>query len=223
MLSGNALKLIALISMTIDHIGVVMFPGNQIFRAVGRLALPIFAYMIAEGCRYTHSRPRYILTVFLVGVFCQAVYLLAERSVEQCILITFTFSILIICSFDLASKDKRYIPVMLCLIVFAYFIAEKLPSLLPSTDFSIDYGFFGIMLAPLIYIGTNRPSRLVLTAVGLVFVALVRTPDQWLSLLSLPLLALYNGKRGFKMPKYFFYAYYPLHLGIIYIINFIIS
>ena len=54
-LTGNQLKLIALITMTIDHVGMMLLPQLRILRAIGRIAFPIFAYMIAEGCRYTHS------------------------------------------------------------------------------------------------------------------------------------------------------------------------
>ena len=47
-LSGNALKIIAAISMVIDHTGMLIFPGEDIFRIIGRLAFPIFAFFIAE-------------------------------------------------------------------------------------------------------------------------------------------------------------------------------
>ena len=55
-LTGNQLKLIALITMTIDHIGFMLLPQVKILRAIGRIAFPIFAYMIAEGCQYTRNR-----------------------------------------------------------------------------------------------------------------------------------------------------------------------
>ena len=55
-LTGNQLKLIALVTMTIDHIGMQLFPRVRLLRIIGRLAFPIFAYMIAEGCRYTRNR-----------------------------------------------------------------------------------------------------------------------------------------------------------------------
>ena len=58
-LTNNQLKIIAMISMLIDHIGVAMFPNVMILRIIGRLAFPIFAYMIAEGCFYTKNKARY--------------------------------------------------------------------------------------------------------------------------------------------------------------------
>ena len=61
-LSGNALKMIAAISMLIDHIGLLFFPFNGIFRIFGRLAFPIFAYMIAEGAKYTRNKKKHFFT-----------------------------------------------------------------------------------------------------------------------------------------------------------------
>ena len=71
-LSSNALKLIALVSMTVDHIGLILFPQYRVLRIIGRIAFPIFAYMIAEGCRYTSNRIRYFLTIFLLTLLLTA-------------------------------------------------------------------------------------------------------------------------------------------------------
>ena len=67
LLSGNALKIIAAVAMTIDHVGLMFFPQLKVLRIIGRIALPIFAFMIAEGCRYTRNKLRYFLTVFLLA------------------------------------------------------------------------------------------------------------------------------------------------------------
>lgn len=55
-ISATALKIIGMIAMTIDHIGYFLFPQIEAFRIIGRIAYPIFAYMIAEGCRYTRNK-----------------------------------------------------------------------------------------------------------------------------------------------------------------------
>ena len=73
-LSSNALKLIALVCMTVDHIGFLLYPHLHILRIIGRVAFPIFAYMIAEGCRYTSNRLRYFITIFLLGAAMQAFF-----------------------------------------------------------------------------------------------------------------------------------------------------
>jgi hypothetical protein len=72
-LSGNALKLIAALAMLIDHIGVLLLPQVLILRVIGRISFPIFAFMIAEGCRYTKNKARYFFTMFGVGAACQVV------------------------------------------------------------------------------------------------------------------------------------------------------
>lgn len=72
LLSGNQLKIIAMITMLIDHIGVNLFPSVTIMRVIGRLSFPIFAYMIAEGCRYTRDRKKLSLYDSGAGNFVPA-------------------------------------------------------------------------------------------------------------------------------------------------------
>ena len=100
-LSSNLLKIIAMAAMVIDHASVIFIgPENTVWRHIGRIAFPIFAFMIAEGCYYTRNKLRYFLTIFLLGLGCQTVYLVAEKSLYQNILITFSLSIIIIFSLE---------------------------------------------------------------------------------------------------------------------------
>ena len=82
-LTGNQLKLIALITMTIDHVGMMLLPQLRILRAIGRIAFPIFAYMIAEGCRYTHSRKKYLLSMLGIAALYQIVCFFAMGSLSM--------------------------------------------------------------------------------------------------------------------------------------------
>lgn len=54
-MNRNQLKIIACISMLIDHIGYVLFPDVTVLRLIGRIAMPIFAFFIGEGCLYTKT------------------------------------------------------------------------------------------------------------------------------------------------------------------------
>ncbi len=214
-LSGNALKLLAMFFMTVDHIGYILFPRVLWLRIVGRLAMPIFAYMIAEGCRHTRDRRRYLLTVAFFAVICQLVYLVVMRSLYQCIFVTFSLSIALICLLDHA-RLKRSVPSVL-LLLLGLLLTAALCFVLPRyiRGFDIDYGFFGVLLPVVIYCGWDRLSRFILAACGMALLSDFLGGIQWYCLLSLPLIALYSGARGKRKLKYLFYVYYPAHLVLL--------
>lgn len=217
-LTGNQLKLIALFAMTVDHLGLFVFNDMLIMRGIGRLAMPIFAWMIAEGCYYTKNRLRYLLTMLGVGAVCQVVYLVAQNSLQQCILITFSLSVILIYALDYAEKKKNIFSLALLGIAFAaaVYICVFLPGDLPGTDFSVDYGIYGVFLPVLIYMAKTKEQKLMASAIGLLPLALRLGIWQFPCFLALPLLALYDGTRGKRKMKYLFYIYYPLHLVAIY-------
>ena len=86
--------------MTIDHTGFFLFPHNIIFRIIGRLAYPIFAAMIAEGCRFTRNRCRYCLVMLAIACVCSAAAYIAEGSLHQTIFTTFSCAIMLIFALD---------------------------------------------------------------------------------------------------------------------------
>ena len=104
-MTGNQLKILALVTMTIDHVGVVLLPQYLVLRIIGRLTYPIFAYMIAEGCFYTHSKRRYLGGIFALGVACQLGFFIAMGSLEQSILTTFVFAIITIYALQSSSPS----------------------------------------------------------------------------------------------------------------------
>ena len=212
-LSGNALKILAAIFMTIDHIGVILFPRVLILRIIGRLALPIYAFMIAEGCKYTRNKKKYFGMVFGLGSVCQIVYYLFDGSLYFSILITFSLSILMI----YALQDWKQKKTALSGLVFA---ASVIAVYLLNQWLTIDYGFWGCMLpvfAALLH-GTTRdclPMNTTMLGVGLVFLGVSTDWIQCLALMALPLLYAYNGRRGQRNLKYFFYIFYPTHLVVL--------
>ena len=82
-LSGNSLKIIAAFAMLIDHVGIMFFPTVAIYRIIGRISFPIFAFMIAEGCRYTRNKLKYILAEFSCLQRCVSSYIIFTTA--QCI------------------------------------------------------------------------------------------------------------------------------------------
>ena len=212
-LSGNALKLLAALFMTIDHVGVLLLPHVIVLRILGRLALPIFAFMIAEGCRYTRNRLRYFGSVFALGVLCQIVYYLADRSLYFSILITFSLSIATI----YALQDWKDQKTPRSALVFFGAVAGVYAL---NRVFVIDYGFWGCMLpvfaAAFQKTAWDRPwVNLGMLGLGLLVLAADLGQIQYYALPALPLLACYNGRRGRWKLKYFFYLFYPLHLVLL--------
>lgn len=222
-LSGNQLKILAAIFMTIDHVGFYLLPGIKMFRIIGRLAFPIFAFTFSEGCRYTKNRTRHFLVLCLFGVLCQAVYTFFMHSLYQNILITLSLSALVIYSFDFAKRTRNFFSYILAIAILGsvFYVCTIAPSVI-KRGFAIDYGFCGVMLPVIVYLGKTKQEKLFLLSMGLLILAPTLSTSQIFSLFAVPIVALYNGTRGKWRMKNFFYIYYPLHLVIIYILRIIL-
>ncbi|MBQ8163393.1 MAG: hypothetical protein IJZ93_03380 [Clostridia bacterium] len=232
-LSGNALKFIAAFCMLLDHIGVMLI-DNVALRFIGRLALPIFAYMIAEGCKYTKNRLRYFLSVFSLAALCQIAYFVFAHDTSMCILVTFSISIATVYALDFLKNSifaykKSAFKIGLGVFLFVSAIAM---AIVLNHFFVIEYKFWGCMLpvavslfhtpkenAPAIFKTLDTvPFKVLMLGICLVFVTLTArlgAEIQWFSFLALPLLLLYSGKRGKLRTKYFFYIFYPVHLLVL--------
>lgn len=230
-LNSNVLKIIAAVTMLIDHIGVILFPSVTFLRIIGRLSFPIYAFMISEGCTHTKNKLRYFLNIFSLGVVCQIAVNLQKENVKMGILITFSVSILTIYALQYmkntlflkkSTSIKKYISV--CIFIFVivgvYFLNKYV---------RIDYGFWGC-LTPLFASVfkqdkktdflvfeklNNKYLHLVCLSIGLLLLAIKLKGIQCYSLFAILILLFYSGKRGNLKMKYFFYVFYPLHLVIL--------
>lgn len=218
-LTGNALKLLALISMTLDHAGLILLGNPPLLRTLGRLAFPLFAWGIAEGCLHTRSRWRYFCQVALLGLLCQLVYYFVDGTLYLSVLISFSTAIPGVFLLLWAKRERRVLP-WLCLVGYAalvYFICEILPARLdPALGFCVDYGFWGVMLPLFAAAFEGRCARLGSFALGLTALCIALGGRQFFALFSLVPLFFYNGQRGKRKLKYLFYLYYPLHLAALY-------
>jgi len=227
-LTGNALKIIAAISMTVDHVGFMFYPTVFWLRYVGRIALPVFMFMIAEGCQHTRNRLRYYLMVVALAVLCQSVYTLTTGSWFLCVPVSFSMAIPLVYGLQACKRalfgGKPWVAALwgvgLCCAIAGLWKLNK------TVD--LDYGFWGTMLpvaASLFRQKEDAPLWLrrldcnlvhvLAMAVAMVPLALDMGQWQWWSFLAVPLLMAYSGKRG-KLPmKYFFYIFYPAHLAVL--------
>lgn len=216
-LTGNQLKILAMVAMTCDHVGLQLFPRLHWLRIIGRLALPIYAYMIAEGCRHTRNRKKYLLRLVSMAALCQVVYFVAMGSLYMCILVTFSLSVLLICAADRVREGASW-EVFGAAAARVFFLCTIAPDLLPGTDFAIDYGLMGVLLPVFIYEGGTKGL-----VIGLLLLALDSGGNQWWALAAVPLLMCYNGQRGKANIGKLFYWYYPVHLVVIYGLSLVIK
>ncbi len=227
-LSGNVLKLIAAISMLIDHIGLLLLPQIPILRVIGRLAFPIFSFMIYEGCRHTRNKTRYFLQVFSLGTVTTAVYCILVQKLYFNVLITFSVSILLIYMLQSIPKImSQTVKIFAC----GFFGVTVLSIYYISSIVTFDYNFWGIML-PLfpaaVDLFYNKQKRILLFnlqfisfAAGLAIMSLAN--GKVITLIALFPLAFYDGRKGFKLPKYSFYVFYPLHLVVLYSLKYLVQ
>ncbi len=234
-LSGNALKLIAAAAMLIDHMGLMFFPNQLWMRVLGRLAMPIYGFMIAEGCKYTRSRLRYFLTVAVLAAVCQIVYYVFDGSLYFSILVTFSLSILVTYCWQFLRESwaAAESPLGQRILSGLLFPAAVAGVWWLNQVLTIDYGFWGCMLPVIAGLfrqrrgapadglsGLDRPEIHVgMLALGAALLAWDLGGVQIYGLLTVPLLLCYSGQRGKWGLKYFFYIFYPVHLALLQLVQ----
>lgn len=240
-LSSNQLKILACITMLIDHIGYFLLPQYSFLRLIGRLTFPIFAFLISEGAKYTKNKLKYLLNVGVLGIIWQAYLIIFRSDYYFNVLITFSISIIIIYAMDYFKKclfDKNC-KVIFKILTFLLFIFVALsPYLIPKVFswFSYEYGLYGAMCAVFASIPVlNKtdapdylkwfdkiPIRILCMAVPLYMYSRNRGTVTIFFFIGLALIFLYSEKRGKANLKYFFYIFYPVHLLILHLISYLI-
>ena len=216
-MNRNNLKNIAVISMLIDHIGLFICNNNLLFRCIGRISFPIFAFFIAEGLIYTSNRRKYISKLSLFAVISQIPYsLLAGFKFN--VLFTFLLAIAVISVIEKLKDSKSLLILYASVIMVCLVVLDGLGI--------IDYGVLGVLLVVILYYVRSKNTRLCLASIILLIMTIkicLITPAissiiQIFSLVSIPLLMTYDGSQSRNNYKYFFYIFYPSHLMIIYLL-----
>ena len=204
-LDSFQLKCIAIVSMALDHTGAVLYPSQIWLRCLGRIAFPIFCFLIVEGFFHTHDVRRYMGRLGVFALISEIPYDLAFRGVplEYAHQNVF-FTLLIGISMMVLLERNREWPVKAVILLLAMWLAVLIRS---------DYNFRGVLLIFVFYI--FHESRWLAVTAGGLWNFLYQGVIQKYGVLSVLPLALYNGERGRKM-KYFFYIFYPAHLLLLY-------
>ena len=222
--TSNILKLIAMLSMITDHIGAVLFPQYRILRWIGRLAFPIFVFLLTEGFFHTHNRRLYLLRLFLFALISEIPFDLAFSKqpfdFEKCnVFFTLAIGFLVMMMAEnlfISPPTLRYEPMraigLPMLMAVCFFVADQLHT---------DYSTAGILAIGIGYClqRVNFHRCIVFSGIVLMLV-IVHTVEVW-AYLALPFIFLYNGRLGVKNKalQFAFYAFYPAHLLVLYFIK----
>ena len=211
-LDGTVLKLIACLSMFIDHLGAVCFSGKMGFRIIGRLAFPIYCFLLVEGAVHTRNMKKYILRMGIFALISEVPFDLAfyHRLVytgHQNVFFTLGLGLLAIWFLEhpIEQLDIPDVLYKLLVIIAAGLIAEF---------FNTDYGFTGIAVICIFYYLRGQPQ--LKYPIAAILLAAMGGVEVYAVLALIPIL-LYNGERGrqTKMMQYGFYIFYPAHLLLI--------
>jgi len=209
------LKWIAIITMTVDHVGVILYPEFTVLRFIGRFSFPLFAYLLILGMENTRNIRYYFTRLFIFALISQVPFFLAlDYGPFDSLNIFFTLS---------------------SGLLFVYFFKKSsvfvLVPVFASLVLPFDYGIYGIVVIGCMYILKENTKFGVVSLVLLNTLFLVPWSIQFLSISAIPLILLHkNGSLNITREttekvtiplwrKYFFYVYYPLHLTLLYLIQ----
>jgi hypothetical protein len=207
-ISGSWLKVIAMLSMLIDHIAYYYGCVNpylyELMRTVGRIAFPTFAFLLAEGFVHTRNRQQYLISLFAFALLSEIPWMLLNHDGSHNVIFTLLAGIL---GLHVIENSKSHWITAICVTLIG------LATIFSDTDYS--WRGFGLVL--IFYMFRGRPELQTLFGIPLMYeYGLIGI------LMAFTVIWFYNGERGFirgKAWKYAFYAFYPVHLMMIYFLR----
>ena len=204
-LSGSWLKMIAMLSMTTDHLAYYYGCENpylyELMRTIGRIAFPTFAFLLAEGFVHTRDKSKYMINLFVFALFSEVPWMLLNHDGSHNVLFTLLTGILGMHIIE-NSRNRWTTMAFVTLIGAATAFADT------------DYSWRGYGLVLIFYMFRGRPDLQTLFGIPLMYEYGIMG-----IMMAFAVVWLYNGERGFirgKAWKYAFYAFYPVHLMLIY-------
>lgn len=213
--SGSVLKIIAIVSMVIDHCAYFLMDNNstlyEAMRCVGRIAFPVFAFLIAEGFAYTHNRKRYFTRLLVFAVISEVSWYLLNGA-DGTHNVMFTLALGVVALAVLEKLKENSVLCGIAILSIAYL----------ATWSGVDYEWRGILMILVFNLLRNQNDNLPFPY-GRMMQLLCAFPLMMHygsigALLACMTIFLYDGARGFikgNVAKYGFYAFYPVHLLLI--------
>lgn len=216
------LKIIAVITMVIDHIGAIFLPQYAILRYIGRMAFPMFTYAVAVGYRYTHNKKKYFRNLFIFGIITIPFYVFAFGKVRTNTMLEFAALILFLYFLD--NTNKLYKPLATFLIIVLCTITEIF--ILPLIGFSHEYGLYGILMGIIFYYFDVKHYHPIITLMLFSFITIcygnriqMIAPVAYIIIICINMFDFSK----IKLNKWFFYIFYPGHLALFGLIKLIIQ
>lgn len=204
---------IAMMTMLIDHIGIVWFDDQPIYRVIGRMAFPIYAFYVVQGMQLTSNRRAYVIRLGVLAAVSQAPFTLLFDTYSVNVIGTFFVCVLGMYGFTRESSAwwMRWVSLGLSAVILI--------------SYPFDYGLYALLLM-LIY----RYARGVTMLVGHIFLnigfvlAMLHAVVQLWSFLPSMIFAVQSGRiaefvRHHRAPKWFWRAFYPGHLLTLWLLS----
>ncbi|MEA2007267.1 MAG: TraX family protein [Patescibacteria group bacterium] len=200
---NDLLKTIGIVSMLVDHVGLILFPQVQIFRAIGRLAFPVFAFAISDGYRYTSNLKKYFFRLLIFAVVSQIPFMLAINPWKLNVIFTLVLSLAVLHFFS----KKNYIVVIILVTV--------------SVIIPMDFGIYGALAASIFYFFKNKNHQIgAFVLLTIVHVTILGWALQLLSIFGVLIILFFPDRMPkVQLPRYFFYWFYPVHLLLLFVIK----
>ncbi len=203
------MQLLAMLTMLIDHIGIVFFPDNTVLRLIGRIAFPLYAYGIAAGIRYTSNRVRYARRLAIIAAAAQIPYMLALDTWGVNVVGTFVVVAGVIWLYERRADQPI---IWISAMVLACVVMDGL---------KFDYGSYALLL---ILIYRYVPLHWMVAAhmgLNVLYLFYASWQLQLASVLATCLLVygqpLLQAIQRYKIPRWLWLSFYPAHLLLLYL------
>jgi hypothetical protein len=225
-MTSKLLKVLACVSMVVDHIGWLLFPGIEILRIIGRISFPLFAFVIAFSVTRTKSISKYTLRLLILGLIAQPIYSWANYLTGTTVYeLNIFFTLLLgIISVTILSK-KQYLGVGIVAVGLILIISFLVP---------MDYGLVGVLLIIMFWVTLEILGKyghyysvialMIFNSIYSLITPVASSRHWWSMLAVIPLVLFTQIKpKTSKLWKYAFYIFYPIHLLIICVIFVLIN
>lgn len=224
-MTSFVLKIIAVFSMVVDHLGYACFNKITFLNVIGRLAFPIFAFQISEGYIHTKNIYKYLIRLIIFALISQIPFYLflsfVPNSSPYGLNIFFTLSLGLL---SILIYDKFFGNKSVLYKIFGFYCVTSLAII--ALLLNCDYGAFGVVIIFLFYLFRNNKLVMslafILTCILYFLTSIIKNGYLYLimcifSIIPIIFIWFYNGKQGYKV-KYLLYLFYPIHLFVLYFI-----